>query len=148
VSRRAAVGPRRGRQAPGIAGRYGVAGVVATGPDSAASMRHADRATASASPLRCWGAAECSRTHATSRGAPRRDSAFANAYPSIATWVVGYGWIELGDDLPGLPHRSFIRALNEGGLIWAGEATYPTIETALRTLDPALGTWMRQELGE
>ena len=89
------------------------------------------------------------------RGGPRTDQIdeqqepdFASAYPSIAKWVNGYGWIEMGDDLPGIPQHSFIRALDEGGLIWAGEATYPTVNDALRALDQALGTWIREELGE
>ena len=69
-------------------------------------------------------------------------------YPNIAKWVTGYGWIEMGDDLAPLERRSFIRALDEGGLIWAGKATYPTVDDALRDLDAALGTWMREELGE
>lgn len=69
-------------------------------------------------------------------------------YPNIAKWVKGYGWIELGDDLAPLERRSFIRALDEGGLIWAGEETYPTLDDALRDLDAALGNWMREELGE
>ena len=94
---------------------------------------------------------DVSRTH----GAPRRGEGderhatdFAGAYPHIAKWVNGYGWIEMGDDLPGIPQRSFIRALDEGGLIWEGAATYPTVDDALRALDEALGTWIREELGE
>jgi hypothetical protein len=66
------------------------------------------------------------------RGSPRTDqgdehqeSDFASTYPSIAKWVNGYGWIEMGDDLPGIPQRSFVRALDE-----------------------ALGTWIREDLGE
>jgi hypothetical protein len=62
--------------------------------------------------------------------------------------VRGYGWIEWGDDLFPLERRSCIRALNEGGLIWAGEETYPTADAALRDLDAALGRWMREEVGE
>ena len=89
------------------------------------------------------------------RRAPRKNertegeaSVFARDYPNIAKWVNGYGWIEMGDDLPGLPQRSFIRALDEGGLIWAGEAAYATLDDALRALDEALGAWMREEPGE
>ena len=88
------------------------------------------------------------RAPAKQEGAKRQESAFASAYPSIAKWVKGYGWIEMGDDLAPFGHRSFVRALDEGGLIWAGEATYPTVDAALRALDAALGKWMRDELGE
>lgn len=69
---------------------------------------------------------------------------FAKAYSSIACWVQGYGWIEMGGDLPG---GAFIQALDEGGVIWDGEAAYPTVDDALRALDAALATWMREELG-
>ena len=35
-------------------------------------------------------------------------------YPTIAWWVMEYGWIEIGhDDMS----RSFVRALDEGGLV-------------------------------
>jgi hypothetical protein len=84
----------------------------------------------------------------TDQGDEHQEPDFAWAYPNVAKWVNGYGWIEVGDDLPGIPQRSFIRALDEGGLIWAGEATYPTVDGALRALDEALGTWIREELGE
>ena len=57
----------------------------------------------------------------------------------------GYGWIELGEDLPG---RSFVLALDEGGIIWEGEATYPSVDDALRALDAALATWLREQFGD
>jgi hypothetical protein len=39
------------------------------------------------------------------------------AYPTIARWVMEYGWMEIGhDDMS----RSFVRALDEGGLVWEG----------------------------
>lgn len=73
-----------------------------------------------------------------------RQEPFAQAYPNVARWVRGYGWIEMGEDLPG---NTFIQALDEGGLVWEGEATYPTVDDALRALDAALAKWMRDELG-
>jgi hypothetical protein len=76
--------------------------------------------------------------------ADRHRGAFADLYPNIARWVQGSGWIELGEDLPG---RSFVLALDEGGIIWEGEATYPTVDDALQALDAALGTWMREHPG-
>ena len=73
----------------------------------------------------------------------RPQGPFAQAYPSIARWVRGYGWIEMGEDLPG---HAFIQALDEGGYIWQGEATYPSVDDGLRALDAALAKWMREEL--
>jgi hypothetical protein len=73
-----------------------------------------------------------------------RQGPFAKAYPNVARWVHGYGWIEIGEDLPG---RSFIRALDEGGLIWEGEPAYPSVDAALQALDDALAKWLHEELG-
>jgi len=85
--------------------------------------------------------------HAEERTA-RQLETFAQRYPHIAKWVRGYGWIEWGDDLCPLERPSCIRALDEGGLIWAGKDSYPTLEAALQDLDAGLETWMREELGE
>ncbi len=57
-------------------------------------------------------------------------------FPNIAAWVHSYGWIEIGQDDDS---RSFLRALDEGGMVWEGEAEYPSLDDALRTLDKALG---------
>ena len=80
----------------------------------------------------------------TMKQAPGAQGPFAEAYPSIAKWVRGYRWIEVGEDLPG---HAFIQALDEGGYIWQGEATYPTVDDALQAMDAALAKWMREELG-
>jgi hypothetical protein len=70
---------------------------------------------------------------------------FARAYPAIARWVEAYGWIEVGhDDVS----RSVVRALDVGGLAWEGEATYPTLDDALRALDAALAQWLREQVRE
>jgi hypothetical protein len=74
----------------------------------------------------------------------RHRSTFADRYPNVDRWVRGYGWIELGEDLPG---RSFVLALDEGGIIWEGEATYPSVDDALRALDAALGAHLRERFG-
>jgi hypothetical protein len=42
------------------------------------------------------------------------------AYPQIARWVTAHGWIEIGSD--GYS-RSFVRALDEGGMVWEGAET-------------------------
>jgi hypothetical protein len=89
-----------------------------------------------------------SRPDRADGGRGRQRETFAQTYPHIARWVRGYGWIEWGDDLYPLERRSCIRALDAGGLIWAGKETYPTVDDALRELDAALGRWLRDELGE
>jgi hypothetical protein len=63
-------------------------------------------------------------------------------YPTIARWVQDYGWIEIGqDDMS----PSFVRALNEGGMIWKGRKSYPTLDAALQALETALIKWMQEQ---
>ncbi len=57
-------------------------------------------------------------------------------YPQIAHWVTTQGWIEVGYDEVS---RSFVRALDIGGMVWEGAPSYPSLEDALRALDIALG---------
>jgi hypothetical protein len=64
------------------------------------------------------------------------------AYPTIARWVREYGWIEIGhDDMS----RSFVRALDAGGLVWEGQEDYATLDDALRDLEAGLAAWMREQ---
>ena len=69
--------------------------------------------------------------------------AFAQTYPNLAHWVTTQGWIEVGDD--GL-RRSFVRVLDEGGLIWEGDAG-ETVDDGLRAADAVVGTWLREGVG-
>ena len=63
-------------------------------------------------------------------------------YPTIARWVTEYGWIEMGhDDMS----RSFVRALDEGGLVWEGQGDYATLDDALQDLEAGLAAWMREQ---
>ncbi len=65
------------------------------------------------------------------------------AFPHLTTWVTAYGWIEIGyDDY----QRSFIRALDSGGMVWEGSIEYATLESALQALDDALADWMKENL--
>jgi hypothetical protein len=70
---------------------------------------------------------------------------FERAYPHIASWVLTQGWVEIGSDSY---RRSFIRALDEGGMVWEGTATYPTVDAALGALDTALRDWLHQQHSE
>lgn len=65
---------------------------------------------------------------------------FEEVYPNIAYWVESCGWIELGrDDC----RDSFVRALDEGGMVWESDARYGTLDEALSALEAALGEWLR-----
>ena len=59
---------------------------------------------------------------------------FAADYPHIAAWVPD-GLVEIGrtDYTP-----SFVRALDEGGMIREGPPRYPSLDAALRALDAGI----------
>jgi hypothetical protein len=63
-------------------------------------------------------------------------------YPTITRWVQEYGWIEIGQDEMS---PSFVRALNEGGMVWEGRKSYPTLDAALQALETALVAWMQEQ---
>ena len=70
---------------------------------------------------------------------------FETHYPNIAEWLALDGLVEIGPD--GYL-RSFVRALDEGGMIWEGEEEYPTLDDALRDLDTGVKTWMDENLSK
>ena len=63
-------------------------------------------------------------------------------YPTIVQWVQEYGWIEIGQDEMS---RSFIRALDDGGMVWEGRKSYPTLDAALQDLEVGLIAWMQEQ---
>jgi hypothetical protein len=65
------------------------------------------------------------------------------AFPHLAAWVTTHGWIEIGYDDD---QRSFIRALDRGGMVWEGGMVYATLESALQALDAALASWMKENV--
>lgn len=64
---------------------------------------------------------------------------FESQYPSIVLWVNEQGWIEIGPDEFS---TSFVRALDEGGLVWEGSDQYASLDDALRALDAAIAEWI------
>jgi hypothetical protein len=68
-------------------------------------------------------------------------SPFEGAYPNIAAWVSNGGWVEVGyAEYTG----SFVRALDEGGMIWEGVSRYESIEDALKALDRGIADWVEE----
>src|SRR5689334_9170897 len=57
------------------------------------------------------------------------------AYPHVADWVYGGGWIELGQNEYS---RSFIRILDIGGMLWESTARYRSLDALLRDAEAAL----------
>jgi len=58
-------------------------------------------------------------------------------YPNIAAWVQD-GRIEIGYTYY---LDSFIRVLDEGGMVWEGEDRYESVDQALAAADSAIAEW-------
>jgi hypothetical protein len=77
-------------------------------------------------------------------GGEQVDTSIEGAYPHLAEWVKLHGWIEIGHD----DHsRSFIRALDIGGMVWEGKETYTSLDAALQDVEEGLGAWMSEQFG-
>ena len=62
------------------------------------------------------------------------------AFPNVAEWVQGCGWVEIGDQ----GWQGFVvRALNEGGLIYEREGCR-TLAEAMAALETGLGKWLQE----
>lgn len=72
------------------------------------------------------------------------ENIFDKKYPNITLWVTEYGWIELGQDSYS---HSFVRALDEGGVIWEGRHSYMTMDEVFHELDEALARWIEDNYG-
>lgn len=68
---------------------------------------------------------------------------FQNDYPNITHWVKKQGWIELGQNDYS---KSFVRALDDGGMVWEGKTKYRTLEEAFQALDTGLAEWFGHNL--
>ena len=59
-------------------------------------------------------------------------------YPCLAAWVLD-GWLEVGyTDGSG----SFIRLQDEGGVVWEGKLSYPSLDAALQDAEGAAQAWL------
>jgi hypothetical protein len=67
-------------------------------------------------------------------------SPFEALYPNIAAWVQD-GWIEIGRDEFS---RSFVRALDIGGMVWEGNSRYSSMDDALQALDAGIAKFLRE----
>ena len=75
-------------------------------------------------------------------GGPEHPS-LGQVYPVIARWASGYGWVEFGIDAL---DRLFVRALDEGGMVWEGEGEYKTLDEALQAMEAGLKGFMREHV--
>lgn len=61
-------------------------------------------------------------------------SYFEGTYPNITRWLT-HGQIEIGE----IEYTdSFIRAIDEGGMVWEGKGHYETIDQCLQDLEAGL----------
>jgi len=63
-------------------------------------------------------------------------------YPTMVRWVQEYGRIEIRQDACS---RSFIRALDDGAMVWEGQEHSPTRDDALQDLEAGLRAWMQEQ---
>ena len=68
---------------------------------------------------------------------------FEDTYPTITRWVTEIGRVEIGQDEMS---RSFVRAIDEGGMIWEGREDYATLDAALQDLEAGIAAWIQQNL--
>ena len=59
-------------------------------------------------------------------------------------WLREFGTVEIGHCRR---TGSFIRVLDEGGIVWKGRRSYPTLDAALLDADAGVARWMKDELG-
>jgi len=65
-------------------------------------------------------------------------------YPRLWRWVTEYGTVEIGHCHQ---TRSFIRLLDEGGMIWRGCRSYCSLDAALADAEAGVSRWMKDQLG-
>jgi hypothetical protein len=82
------------------------------------------------------------RSRAGSDASVTASDAFATRYPHKAAWVRD-GFVEIGRAGWGTP--SFVRALDEGGMVWDGAAHYPSIDAALAALDAGIAAFLAEQ---
>lgn len=71
-----------------------------------------------------------------------RGNSIEQLWPVLAGWVRERGWIEIGR---AEGSNSFIRVLDQGGLIWAGKSRHRSLDDAFDEAEKALGTWLEQD---
>jgi hypothetical protein len=65
-------------------------------------------------------------------------------HPHLWRWVTEFGTVEIGQCHQ---TRSFIRVLDEGGIIWKGRRSYASLDAALADAEAGVSRWMKDALG-
>jgi hypothetical protein len=66
------------------------------------------------------------------------------SYPLLWRWVTEFGNVEVGYCVQ---TSSFIRVLDEGGIVWKGRRSYGALDAALADAEAGVARWMSDELG-
>lgn len=66
------------------------------------------------------------------------------SYPHLTKWVAEFGTVEIGLCSQ---TRSFIRVLDEGGIVWKGRRSYASLDAALADAEMGVSRWMKDQLG-
>jgi len=66
---------------------------------------------------------------------------FEEQYPTINRFVQEIGWIEIGDDLM---IDSFVRAYEEGGTVYEGKSSYPSMDEAFADLEMGIQAYLKE----
>lgn len=61
-------------------------------------------------------------------------------YPNLAAWVLD-GWLEVGHVYGS---SAFICLRDEGGVVWEGKNTYPSLDAALVDAEKAAKAWLEE----
>ncbi len=72
---------------------------------------------------------------------PQTPNGFEQLYPNISEWASSYGWIEIGDDGQ---RSSFVRALDEGGMVWESHDDDAMLDETLNALESFLAQRMKE----
>jgi hypothetical protein len=68
-----------------------------------------------------------------------KSTAFETQYPTIHRFVEEIGWIEIGQDNM---ISAFVRAYDQGGTVYEGKDSYPSIEAALQDLEAGIEAYL------
>ena len=75
----------------------------------------------------------------------KRTKAFRSAtFPHLWRWVAEFGTVEIGHCRQ---TRSFVRVLDEGGMVWKGRSDYRSLDLALADAEGGVARWMKDQLG-
>ena len=72
---------------------------------------------------------------------PEDKATIEEAFPNVAKWVQGYGWIEIGEQ----EQSGFVaRVLDAGGLVLEDDRC-STLGEAMASMDLSLAAWFKEQ---